>query len=197
MKKKLLLLVLIFSTADNFTQENTNNTIVGDIELGITAYVLDFFYPAFDVDLIVPFYEKGINSLAFKTSLFTYIRGNAVYKPSFVMFGSIFELQYRIITKKGFIFTIEKGLGVVGEFFTEEIYSEEKGFHNSPGVPYGIFSLGSRMGYDFSKKYKVPIQLTFVFSYRMQYVFNLEFNNLFLGGVNLSYRFDTAKRGKK
>ena len=197
MKNFLLLLVLIFSIINNYAQENTNETIVGDIELGVTAYVLDFVYPAFDVDLIVPFYENGINSLAFKTSLFTYIRGNAVYSPSFVMFGSIFELQYRLLTKKGFVFTLETGLGIVGEFFTEEIYSEEKGFHNSPGVPYGIFSLGSRMGYDFSKKYKVPLQLTFVFSYRMQFPFNLEFNNLFLGGINFAYRFDTAKRGKK
>ncbi len=195
--KKILLFIFIFSAIDNYAQKNTNDTIVGDIELGLTSYIVDFVYPAFDVDLIVPFYENGINSLAFKTSLFTYVRGNAVYSPTFVMFGSIFELQYRLVTKKGFVFTVETGLGIVGEFFTEEIYSEEKGFHNSSGVPYGMFSLGSRMGYDFSKKYKVPLQLTFVFSYRMQFPFNLEFNNLFLGGINLAYRFDTARGVKK
>ncbi|MDK2818332.1 MAG: hypothetical protein KFW21_02650 [Spirochaetota bacterium] len=191
------LLIWLLCVENNYAQENSDTTIVENLEIGITFYVANFLYPAFDVDFVVPFYEKGISSLAFKTSFFTYIRGNMVYSPNFVMFGSIFELQYRLIAKNGLIFTLETGMGVVGEFFTQEIYCEENGFHTSPSIPYGIFSLGSRIGYDFSKKYNVPMQLTFVFTYRMQFPFNLDINNLLLGGINLSYRFDIVKRGKK
>lgn len=191
------LLVFLLFLGNNYAQEDSDTTTVKNIEMGVTFYVANFLYPAFDIDFVVPFYEKGISSLAFKTSFFTYIRGNMVYSPNLVMFGSIFELQYRLIPKNGFIYTLETGMGVVGEFFTQEIYSEEQGFHTSPSIPYGMFSLGSRIGYDFSTKYNVPMQLTFVFTYRMQFPFNLDINNLLLGGINLSYRFDIMKRGEK
>lgn len=192
---KFIVLLLLVTSIAHTQEENTNRSI--PLEFGITGLIVDLSFPAFDFDLIVPFYRKGINSVAFKTSIFTYIRGNAYYKPIFVDFGVIWELQYKLLANNGFVFSLETGLGVIGEFLTTELFSLEKGFHKDTGKAYGIFSAGLRIGYNFSKKFDYPWQLTILLGYRMQFPFNLSFNDLQLLGISLSYTFDTGKKGSK
>lgn len=167
---------------------------VPSLEFGVTSMVVDLAFPGFDIDFAYPFFSKGVNSLAFKNPWFISIRGNAFYKPMFTQFGPIAELQYRVITKNGFFFAAETGLGMIGEFFPSKMYKAGKGFEYYPGIPYGIFSAGIRVGGDCMPVFSVPIRVALMFGYRIQFPYNLTYNDFYIFGISLSYTFDLRKK---
>lgn len=172
------------------TSSISEEKLLKQMEFGITGMVMNLSFPAFDVTVALPFFKKDIHALLFKTSLFTFVNANYQYKPTFVLFGLLPEIQYRLTTYKGFVFALETGLGIVGEFALDDVFSIDKGFHRDPGIPYGMFSTAIRLGYDFYSKYKMPFVFDFMLGYRMLFPYNLKVSNNLLFGLGLSYMFD-------
>ncbi|MGL4366899.1 MAG: hypothetical protein ACRCTQ_01250 [Brevinemataceae bacterium] len=212
--RKVYIAILMIMTSIYYTQENqttleliqqrsgnkssniqrtssiSEDKMFKQLEFGLTGMDMNLVFPAFDVTLAFPFFKKGVNALLFKNSLFTYMNGNYKFAPTFALFGVLWELQYRVTTKKGFVFAMETGLGVVGEFATAPVFSVEKGFHSDPGTAYGMFSAALRFGHDFYAKYKQPIVFDFMIGYRMLFPYNLFISNNIVFGFGLSYMFD-------
>lgn len=186
--KKIFLMFLFIQTS-LFGQEKSENKF--QIELGTTVYGYNIAFSGFDIDFNIPFWKKGINQFSFKTSLMTLIPANAFHpKAPYILFGGLFELQYAL-SKKGFLFALETGLGVSSEFFQAQMYEEGKGFYTDySGTPYGIFSSGLRIGYDFQEKFKKAFKLSLFAGYRMQFPYNLTIKHLILYGISLNYTFD-------
>ncbi|MDK2818946.1 MAG: hypothetical protein KFW21_05810 [Spirochaetota bacterium] len=198
MKKNFLLLLILIFSVDIYAQENTNTKPAFQLEFGVTAYSFNIAFGGFDLDFIIPFYTKGINTLSVKTSLITFVP-SSIFQPvaPFILFGSIVELQYSLSTKRGFLFSLETGLGVASEFFQTPVFTLEKGFQdNFISQPYGIFSSGLRMGYDFNKKFMQPFKFAVFLGYRMQFPFNFTIKHFIMYGASLSYKFDFVG-GKK
>ncbi|MGL5956948.1 MAG: hypothetical protein ACRC0X_10205, partial [Brevinema sp.] len=177
----------VLLTNMTFTQESKKEVV----ELGITAYGANIAFAGFDIDIVVPFYQQGINRLSFKTSLMTYIPSSIFQSQApYVLFGSIFELQYMLSHRSGMLFGIESGLGITGEFIQSDVYTEDKGFHRDyRGTPYGMFSVSMRIGYDFQHRTGQPIKLAFFGGYRMQFPYNFTVKHFLLFGASLSFSF--------
>ena len=190
--KKIFILSLLLMSSNIYSQEEKSPKTPFQIEFGVTAHWANMAFGSFDFDFIIPFYKKGINILSIKTSLMTFIPANTLQPEApYVLFGGIVEFQYSLSTKKGFLFSLETGIGVASEFMQVPVFTVEDDFQdNFVSKPYGIFSSGVRMGYDFNKKYSQPFKLAAFMGYRMQFPYNFTIKHIILVGASLSYTFD-------
>ncbi|MGL4562956.1 MAG: hypothetical protein ACRCVW_03780 [Brevinema sp.] len=198
MKKKLGMMFLFMFPIIIYSKENNiDNPItyggVPRLEFGITGLSVNIYFGALDIDFAWILYQKGIHSLAFKTTLFTYVPRNIDFPQApYVLMGGLFEIQYRLSTRKGFFYAFETGVGVGNEMITTQIYDAQiKQFLDSPIMAtYGLFSVGTRFGYDFEPKYGKPFKIAIMFGYRMQYPFNFTIKHFLVGGISFNYAFD-------
>lgn len=190
-RKTKLGLCLIFLSASLFAQENPTFGI-DKIELEITGSALNFSFPAIEVGIAVPFYTDGEHSVAFKGTLATYIRGNANYAPDLASFGGFFQLQYRLNTKRGFLFSIETGLGALGEFFTNPVFVDGA-YEQGLGVAHGLITGALNFGYDFTPKYNVPCALSLFLGFRTKFPYSISFSESNFVGIRFSYLIDIKK----
>jgi len=191
--KKIILLIIILST---YTHTYSSNNKAFKFDLGLTSYGVNIAFAGVDINIGIPFHQKGFNILSFQTTLLTYIPSSVLQKKApYILFGGLWELQYNIILKNGFLFGLETGLGIASEFFQEAVYIANEDFKkNFISSPYGLFSSGLRMGYDFSQKFKLPLKLAAFMGYRMQFPYNFTVKHFILYGVGLAYSFNFGEK---
>ncbi|MGL4388822.1 MAG: hypothetical protein ACRCTJ_05470 [Brevinema sp.] len=199
---KFLFFYLLVPTLNSYSKADVSSVAYGFVprlELGFTALSANIYYGAIDIDLGVIFYQKGTQSLAFKTTLFTYVPANIDFpQHPYILTAGLLELQYRISHSHGLYYSMETGIGVAGEIMTIDVFDANTDTFTKDilSTPYGLFSGAIRLGYDFEPIYKHSFKLSAMFGYRMQFPFNFTIKHFLIGGISLSYAFDLKNKAK-